>query len=774
LTYAELHRRANRLAHRLRRLGVGPEARVGVLLERSPDLVVSLLGILKAGGAYVPLDPGFPAERLAWTAGDAGLCVLLTEAGLTAAVPAVPALPVLVLEEEKEALAAESAAEPPLRAAADNAAYVLYTSGSTGRPKAVVVCHGALVNLLAAIREEPGMTAADTVLAVTTISFDMAVVDLLLPLAVGARVVLARREEAGDGAALARLIESRDVDVVQVTPVTWQMLLAGGGRAPSKVRGWSGGEALAPDLAAGLTAVTRSFWNLYGPTETTVYATAGPVEAGPGPVSIGRPLSRTRVVLLDPAGRLTPLGSAGHLHVGGAGLARGYLHRPDLTAAQFVPDPTGVEPGARLYRTGDLARFLADGRIDYLGRIDHQVKLRGYRIELGEIESVLRRHTGVREAVVVLLEGKGGAEDRRLAAAWTAGDGPAPAAGPLRSFLAEKLPPYMVPSQLVELRALPLTPSGKVDRRAVAAVLAAAASAPEEGQEPALPRGPVEEMLVGVWEEILERRVGVEDDFFALGGHSLLATQVVSRVRSVFAVELPLRALFEHPTVAGLAGEIEKATPAGGAAPPPIEPVPRDATGSPLSFAQQRLWLLDQLGSGALYHVPVALRLHGELSVAVLTRVFAEIVRRHEALRTVFRSDGAAARQVILPPAGFAMPLLDLSALSPALRKAVGAAVVREEARRPFDLAQGPLVRIALVRLEETEHELLLVLHHIVSDGWSMGVLVREVTALYAAFAAGRPSPLPELAVQSADYAAWQRGWLSGDVLEREVRYWRD
>ena len=558
-------------------------------------MVVSLLGILKAGGAYVPLDPSFPAERLAWTAGDAGLSVLLTETELAGSVPAGLTVPILVLDGESD-LSGESTAEPRSWAVAGNPAYVLYTSGSTGRPKAVVVPHGALVNLLAAMRDRPGMTAADTVLAVTTISFDMAVVDLLLPLAVGARVILARREEAADGAALMRLIDRWGVDLVQVTPVTWQLLLGaegaypngananhaypegvypvgaypkgvdpegaypkvGEGLAPSRVgggaggeprtfppttregaspsptlgfgrqepdrqepgrqepgrqepgrqesggqgpggqgfgrqgfgsqepgsqgpgrhglgriRGLSGGEALAPDLAAALAAVTRSFWNLYGPTETTVYATAGPVDGGPGPVSIGRPIANTRAVLLDPTGHLTPLGSAGHLHVGGVGLARGYFNRPDLTAEQFVPDPTGAEPGARLYRTGDLARFLTDGRIDSLGRIDHQVKLRGYRIELGEIEAVLRQCPGVHEAVVVLLAGRGGPEDRRLAAGYTAGEGGAPAAA--RAAAAPRATAAAVHGAVAVFSAdaLPQTPSGKVDRRAVAALLAA-------------------------------------------------------------------------------------------------------------------------------------------------------------------------------------------------------------------------------------------------------------------------------------------------------------
>ncbi|HKH46385.1 MAG TPA: amino acid adenylation domain-containing protein, partial [Thermoanaerobaculia bacterium] len=481
---------------------------------------------------------------------------------------------------------------------------------------------------------------------------------------------------------------------------------------------------------------------------------------------------------LDRAGHLTPLGSAGHLHVGGAGLARGYLDRPELTAERFVPDPTGAEPGARLYRTGDLARFLGDGRLDYLGRIDHQVKLRGYRIELGEIEAVMRQCPGVHEAAVVLLEGRGGGEDRRLAAVYTAGEGGAPSSGELRHFLARRLPAYMVPSQFEVLAALPLTPSGKVDRRALPALLAAGGAAEGERHEEHMPpRGPVEEMLAGIWEEILGReRVGAEDNFFALGGHSLLATQLVSRMRAAFGVELPLRVVFEHPTVAGLAQEVEQASRLGGDTPPPPPPLIRIDRGTdlPLSFAQQRLWFIDQLEGGSLYNVPVALRMSGELSVRVLSRVFAEVVRRHEVLRTVFRGDGGQARQVILPPGDFALPLVDLTGLSPALREPAAMGLAMEEARRPFDLAREPLLRVGLWRLGETEHLMLVAMHHIVSDGWSLGVLVREVTALYTAFSLGLPSPLAELPVQYTDFAAWQRSWLAGDVLEGELQYWRD
>ncbi len=527
--------------------------------------------------------------------------------------------------------------------------------------------------------------------------------------------------------------------------------------------------ALADRLYA--TGTVERVWNLYGPSEDTTYSTFARVpRAGSAAPAIGRPLTATRTYVLAQGGEVQPVGVPGELYLGGAGLARGYLHRPDLTAERFLPDPFAPEPGARLYRTGDRVRWTAGGELEFLGRLDHQVKIRGFRIELGEIEAVLRRLPGVREAVVLAREDASG--DRRLVA-YVVGD---IATEGLRQALCERLPDYMVPAAFVALSALPLTPNGKVDRKAL--------PAPE--RESALetylpPRTPVEEVLSGIWAEVLDlERAGATDHFFELGGHSLLATRVMSRLRAAFGVEMPLRDLFAAPRLADLATRVEEALRAGAKQiiPPliPLAPTLREGP-LPLSFAQQRLWLIDQLEPGSpLYNMPVALRVEGPLDGAVLTLCLGEVVRRHEALRTVFATvegrEGIPV-QVVQPAQAFALSAVDLSGLPESRREADALALAGEEAGRPFDLGRGPLMRCSLLRLAERDHVAVLTLHHIVSDGWSMGLLVREVAALYAALAAGRPSPLPELPVQYADFALWQRSWLHGEVLENEIAWWR-
>ncbi|MFL6196133.1 MAG: amino acid adenylation domain-containing protein [Thermoanaerobaculia bacterium] len=744
LTYAELDARADRLAARLRRLGCGPESRVGISLERSLDLAVSLLGVLKAGAAYVPLDPGYPRERLAFVLEDAAPRVVIDEAWLLDALPP----------------AAGRAAPDPVPGDGRQLAYVLYTSGSTGRPKGVGVPHRALVNFLASMRRAPGFAAGERLLAVTSLSFDIAALEIFLPLTVGGCVELASREEAADGALLAARLRASGASVLQGTPATWRMLLDAGWQGDPGLRALCGGEAMPSELAASLAGRTAELWNLYGPTETTVWSAAERIRPGEtGPISIGRPIADTRIHLLDRRLRTVPPGAHGELWIGGAGLSRGYLGRPDLTAERFMPDPFAGEPGERLYRTGDLARHLPGGRLEVLGRLDHQVKVRGFRIELGEIEAVLAAQPGVRAAIVL-------AREERLVA-YLVGDAPAEA---LRQGLRDQLPDYMVPAAFVTLPALPLTPNGKVDRKALPA---------PDGQAQAegyvAPRTPVEEVVAGIWAEVLGlERVGVADHFFALGGHSLLATRVMSRLRAALGVEVPLRDLFAAPRLADFAARVEALRRTGAApAAPPLLPVPREGA-LPLSFAQQRLWFVDQLEPGSpLYNMPGALRIEGPLDGAVLARSLREIVRRHEALRTVFEGSDAAPVQVILPAAPFPLPVVDLAGLPEGAREALALALIQEEAGRPFDLTRGPLLRGLLLRLAGEDHAVALTLHHIAGDGWSLGILVREIAALYPAFAAGRPSPLPELPVQYADYAVWQRSWLRGEVLEGEIAYWR-
>ncbi|HVR95472.1 MAG TPA: amino acid adenylation domain-containing protein, partial [Thermoanaerobaculia bacterium] len=735
LSYGELERRANRLAHHLIGLGVRPEDRVGLRLERSPEMVVGILGVLKAGAAYVPLDPDLPAERLALLAEDSAARVVLTSESCRQIADRPDTAPAVT--------AVTAAAARP-----DQLAYVLFTSGSTGRPKGVMVPHRGVVNRLAWGEEAYRMEPDDVVLQKAPFSFDISGWEICAPLLAGARLALAAPGGHRDAAYLARAVAEHEATLVDFVPSMLAIFLEEPGLAQcvSLRQVFTGGDVLSPALRdrylERLPGVPLD--NQYGPTEISIDTSRW--VCGPGPVSIGRPIANARLYVADRRLRLQPPGVAGELLVGGVGVTRGYLGRPDLTAAAFVPDAFGGETGSRVYRTGDLARLLPDGNLEFLGRIDHQVKVRGFRIELGEIESVLSRHPQVRECAVTVWNGA-------FLAAYVVGSAEESA---LRTFLAGQLPEYMVPAVFVPLEALPLSPAGKVDRRAL--------PAPERTrfeEEHAAPLDPVEELLAGIWSEVLGlERVGAHDDFFALGGHSLLATQVVSRMRAVFGVELPLRRLFEASTLAELARAVRESQ--DGVQAPPIVPLPREGD-LPLSFAQQRLWLLDQLTPGsAAYNMPLAVRLTGEVDPARLEGIFAAIVRRHEALRTTFTSRAGTPVQVIAPPR-VELPVVDLSQVGEleTLRLA------RDEAQRPFDLERGPLLRLALLRLGERDHVLLLTMHHIVSDGWSMGVLVREIGALYAG------SPLPELAVQYADFAVWQRHWLQGETLEAQLAYWR-
>ncbi len=553
LTYRGLNTRANQLAHYLRQLAMGPEVLVGICVERSLDMLVGLLGILKAGGAYVPLDPAFPAERLAFMLEDAQVPVLVTQQHLLTQLPA-HRNKVVCLDTDAAVLAQQSEANLLSTATSDHLAYVIYTSGSTGRPKGVQILHRAVVNFLLSMREQPGLTAQDTLLAITTLSFDIAALELFLPLIVGARVIVASRETAADGAALAETLTQARVTVMQATPITWRMLLAAGWQGNPDLKILCGGEALPLDLAHQLLSRAASLWNLYGPTETTIWSTLCKIEPGDDVVSIGRPIANTQIYLLDTHLQLVPVGVSGELFIGGDGLARGYLNRPELTAERFIPHPFSNEPGACLYRTGDLARYRPDGTIEHLGRLDFQVKLRGFRIELGEIETVLSQHPGVRLAVVIAREDIPG--DKRLVAYLVATQAPAPAISELRSFLQEQLPEYMLPSAFVFLEAFPQTPNGKVDRLALPAPKH---TRPELQEDFVAPRTSVEEAVRGIWLQILKiEQIGIHDDFFELGGDSLMAMQMISRLRRVLQIELPLARVFEARTIAKLSKIIEQ------------------------------------------------------------------------------------------------------------------------------------------------------------------------------------------------------------------------
>ena len=773
ISYAALNGRADRLARHLRELGVGPDVRVGVCVERSLELVVGLLGILKVGGAYVPLDPAYPRERLVWIARDAlgGLetPVLLTQESLAHLFRGDGAIPMRVirLDADWESVSGEERGDLTARLVPENLSYVIYTSGSTGWPKGVAVSHRSLANLVSWHRAAYGTSPADHMTQLAGLSFDAAAWEIWACLGCGASLRIAAEERITDVPKLTSwLLEEAVTASFLPTPLA-EMVCA---------RDWPPGAALRSLLTGGdrlhggaPIGVPYTLFNHYGPTEGTVVATRCPVEPQrTTPPPVGRPIDNTRTYVLDRDLQPVPVGVPGELCIAGAGLARGYLGRPDLTAERFLPDPAGGEPGGRVYRTGDLVRYLADGRCDFLGRTDFQVKLRGLRIELGEIEAALRRHPEVRDVVVVAREEPSG--DRRLAAYVVPAAGLCPSGDELRSYLRERLPEYMIPAVFVPLETLPLTPNGKIDRRAL--------PRPESVRQAGFvaPRSPVEEVLASLWEELLGReKVGLYDHFFELGGHSLLATRLMLRIQAAFGVELPLLQLFEEPTIEALAAGIERAMHDGAAAwSVPLAAVSRGmGEGLPLSFSQERLWFLDRLEPGnPTYNIPLAVDLHGTLHQNALTAAVHEVVRRHESLRTSFEEVNGTPRQRIHPPPAPGLPLVDLGALPVERRAEEVHRLARLEAFRSFDLGKDPLFSIQVLRLGEEHHRCLLTLHHIIADGWSLGILVRELAALYGAFMQGRPSPLPELAVQYADYAVWQRTSLASDG--RDLAYWSE
>ena len=785
LTYQELNNRANQLGHYLQSLGVKADGLVGIFVERSLEMIIGILGILKAGGAYVPLDVNYPKDRITYLLEDSQLSILLTQSQFLGQLPQFQGT-TICLDQDWSIIANQSTVNPIVEVDQHNLAYIIYTSGSTGKPKGVMIEHRSIVNyILTAIREY-NFTSDDQILQFSSICFDASVEEIFCGLLSGATLVLRTEDMLRSGDDFWQCCQKWQLTglsfptaywhqlVSELTPTALQIitnikLIMVGGEAiqQSKVKQWH-------TITANNSSLPKLF-NRYGPTEgtivTTLYEFTSPSATN---VPIGRSISNIQVYILDAFLQPVPVGVAGELHIGGAGLARGYLNRPELTQEKFIPDPFSNYSDSRLYKTGDLARYLPDGNIEYLGRIDNQVKIRGFRIELGEIETILSQHSAVKTAIVIAREDE--TEQKRLVAyivpqtegISTPQEQSLLAVTELRQFLKAQLPEYMVPSAFVILESLPLTSNGKVDRRAL--------PAPDFQSEEqyVAPRNPIEEILASIWVKVLKvEQVGIHDNFFELGGHSLLATQLISRIRKAFKVEMPLRELFVAPTVAALAQVIKRVSEQEERTELPILPRGKDAE-LPLSFAQTRLWFLDQFESdSSFYNIPLALRLEGNLNQDVLIQSLEEICDRHEALRTNFITVDGVATQVIQTQAPWTVTIVDLQHLFSSEQEIASQELTQNQAIQPFDLARDPLIRANLVILSETEHILLVCMHHIVSDGWSMGVFLQELTDLYNAYIQNQPSSLKPLPIQYGDYTLWQKQWLQGDILQRQLDYWQ-
>lgn len=764
LTYGELETRANQLAHHLRSLGVGPEVLVGVFLDRSVDLVVTLLGILKAGGAYLPLDPHYPRARMAFMLRDASVEIIVVHAGLIDRLPNTDAQ-LVCLDEGWPTIAQRASTPPSVAVRGGHLAYCLYTSGSTGRPKAVALEHRNVMALMSWAGSAFGATETRRVLAATSACFDLSVFEIFFPLTVGGTVLLAddvlelTNEGPNDGAA-------KSPTLVNTVPSAARTILDASA-FPDSVQTFNLAGEVLPRATVDRLAMAfpnARINNLYGPTEYTTYATQATVGGGAS-ITIGRPIANTRVYVLDPELHLTPVGVPGEIYIGGAGLARGYRNRPRLTAERFIPDPFQAN-GERMYKTGDYGRIGVDGTIEFLGRVDHQVKLRGFRIELGEVERALTDWAGVDQAVA-MISADPGSPDARLHAYIVTDEGfdlasmTAAMTAAMTDRLRATLPGFMVPQSIVRLDEIPMTPNGKVDRQALAALDAVRA---QSSVEYVAPRTMTEAIVAGIWADVLGLdRVGVHDDFFDMGGHSLVAVRVAVHIRRALSSDVHLRDLFLSPTVASLAARLDFRGD--------LEPIARvrEPGSLPASFGQQRLWFLARCEpETAAYNLPAAWRIRGALDRDALRRSLAFIWRRHEVLRVTFRSDGAELIQVVDHERPLPWALVESSADADVDQ------ILERESQLPFDLGSGPLFRATLICRSDEEHVLLICTHHTVFDGWSFEVLARELGSLYNAFAHGAPSPLPELPIQYADYAVWQRRQLSDGVLAPHIRYWKE
>ena len=777
LTYRELNNRANQLAHYLQHLGVKPDELVAICLPRTADALVSILGVLKAGAAYLFIDPKFPTSSIDFRLQDAQTRILVTNQAIASQHSALPIEHQICLNLEKQNLATLNTTNPTNVTTATNLVYAIYTSGSTGKPKGVAVEHRQLVNYVRGIITRLDLTRAKNFATVSTFAADLGNTVVFPALCTGGCLHIIAEECLNNANTFAAYCRQHPIDCLKIVPSHLEALLAVAETHDFLPQSHLilGGEASNWQLIKKIKQINSkcTIFNHYGPTETTVgvltYQTpSNNKDIDRAIVPLGKPLPNTQVYVLNADLQPVPVGVPGELHIGGAGLARGYLNRSDLTAAKFITGSFAANLNTRLYKTGDLVRYRSDGNLEFLGRIDNQVKIRGFRIELGEIEAVLAQHPSIRETAVLIREDRPG--DKRLVAYIVATE--QVQSSDLRSFVAERLLNYMVPSAFVFLDTIPLTPNGKVDRRSL--------PAPDTSNiqldgEFVPPSNPTEELLATIWADVLgAKRIGINDNFFELGGHSLLATQVISRCCQTFSVEIALQSLFESPTIAALARTITQYQNQADDLSQYQPILPREkGDGTPLSFAQQRLWFLDRLEpNSSFYNMPHAVRLKGELKIELLQQALNAIVAQHEVIRTNYKSENGSSIQVIAASQSVELPIIDLQQYDSTQQQSQVQKLLQQESQKPFDLASDLMLRSCLLQLAPSEHILLVVMHHIASDGWSMGILWSQLTQIYQAFNDGKPNPLQTLPIQYADYAVWQREWLSGEVLDKQLNYW--
>ncbi len=771
LTYQQLNEKVNELAKRLIKLGAKAETLIGICLERSLNLIIALLAVLKSGAGYVPLDPNYPNERLAFMVEDSKLSILIVENSLIEQFSNNNVEKLLLNAALDGELGKVGEIEPQnnvnlfTKTLGDNLAYVIYTSGSTGKPKGVQITHNSLTNFLYSMKQKTAISNKDILLFVTSLSFDIAALEIYLPLIVGAKLVIASSQTTVDGKALLTELKENNISIMQATPSMWHLLIAAGWKGENNPKVLCGGEAMPLALAQQLCSFSDNVWNLYGPTETTIWSTIEKVSLSENKITIGTPIDNTQVYILDSLLKPVPIGVLGYLHIAGDGLSRGYFNRPDLTAERFVPNPFSQQLGACLYNTGDVARYLPNGKIEFLGRLDSQVKIRGHRIELGEIETVVLEDPAIKEAVIIAEEDIRG--NKNLVAYLVAKTDVT--SQEIQEKLKAKLPNYMIPTRYVFLLALPLLPNGKIDRNSLSTT-----DTQDISESFVAPRNYVEEVIARIWTDILKQeKIGIYDSFFALGGHSLLALQIIFQIQKSFNVEASVRDIFESVNVASLAEKVTLSSSFNETT--PIIPVARNQD-LPLSFSQQRLWILAQLESDSAYNMSIALELLGSLDLIALEKSINKIVSRHEILRTSFNLDLVQEQTVQVISDSLILPLeiIDLTSLSKPEREQKALSILSQKSSEPFKLTKLPLLKSLLIRLSEELHIFFFNMHHIISDEQSVIIFLKELSNYYQEFSLGKEDSNEALPIQYADYSIWQRNKLSKEVLEKQFVYWKE